>query len=226
MTGARGPTTGQQAKPLSCHRARARPDCGFFYWLEGNETAGRTTSLTSIVERTTGNDRQDRDQAPPPRARSARLPQERRQRGGARRRRARRHAVCAVHRARGDAAAGKAGPQVRIHQAHRHGADRHRQGEWLLRGRRPLRQGRGAGELESAARPRHHRRARRRAHAGRPAARRHHRLRHQGARHHAVLHGPERQRHHRRQFDLGRDEAVHPQGAGRQAGAPDSRPRR
>ena len=44
----------------------------------------------------------------------------------------------------------------------------------------PVRHARGAGQLEGAARPRHHRRTRRRAHAGRPAARRDHRLRHQG----------------------------------------------
>ena len=45
--------------------------------------------------------------------------------------------------------------------------------------------------------------ARRRAYAGRSAARRDHRLRHQGAYHHAVLDGPEWQRHHRVQRGLG-----------------------
>ena len=119
------------------------------------------------------------------------------------------------------AQAGKGRPQVRVHQAHRHGADRDRQGAWLFRRRRPLRRGRAAGELEGAARPRHHRRTRRRPHARRPAARRHHRVRHQGARHHAVLHGPQRQRHHRRQCGLGGDEAVHPEGPGRQARSSD-----
>ena len=90
-----------------------------------------------------------------------------------------------------------------------------------LRGRRSLRHARAAGQLEGAARPRHHRRARRRAHAGRPAARRHHRLRHQGACDHAVLDGPQRQRHHRLERRLGGDEAAHPEGPRRQAGASD-----
>jgi nitrate/nitrite transport system substrate-binding protein len=50
--------------------------------------------------------------------------------------------------------------------------------------------------------------ARRRAHAGRPAAGRDHRLRHQGAHRHAAVDGPERQRHHRIQRGLGEDEAA------------------
>ena len=115
--------------------------------------------------------------------------------------------------------------QARLHQAHRHGAARHRLRDRLLRGRGPLRHARAAGELEGAARPRDHRRARRRAHARRPAARRHHRLRHQGRHRHAVLDGPERQRHHRLQRRLGDDEAACP-GRGRQARASRSRPMR
>ncbi len=47
----------------------------------------------------------------------------------------------------------------------------------------------------------------RRAHAGRPAARRHDRLRHRGAYRHAVFDGPQRQRYHRVQRGLGDDEA-------------------
>ncbi len=83
------------------------------------------------------------------------------------------------------------------------------------------RHARAAGQLEGAARPRDHRRARRRAHAGGPAARRDDRLRHQGAHHHAVLHGPQRQRHHGLQRGLGADEAAHPEGRRRQARASD-----
>ena len=67
---------------------------------------------------------------------------------------------------------GEVGTEVRLHQAHRHGAAGHRLGEGLLRGRGPVRHAGAAGQLEGAARPRHQRRARRRAHAGRPAARR------------------------------------------------------
>ncbi len=164
---------------------------------------------------------QQRQQAIPPPYRPPRLPQSRRERGGGGRRGAGVRRVHAVDRARRRGAAGKGRSQIRLHQADRHGADRDRQGARLLRRRGPLRQGRGAGELEGAARPRHHRRTRRRPYAGRPAARRHHRHRHQGARHHAVLDGPQRQRHHGVQCDLGADEAVRAERVRRQAGSPD-----
>ena len=65
-------------------------------------------------------------------------------------------------------------------------------------------------------------RARRRPHAGRSAARGDHRLRHRGSYRDAVLDGPQRQRDHGVERDLGGDEAQHP-ARGRKAGSPDRR---
>src|SRR6185312_17341783 len=49
--------------------------------------------------------------------------------------------------------------QDRLHQAHGHGAARHRVRERLFRGRGPVRHARTTGELEGGARSRDHRRA-------------------------------------------------------------------
>ena len=103
--------------------------------------------------------------------------------------------LCSVDARLPDSCSGRAAgaregrTQVRLHQAHRHGAARHRQGARLLRGRRPLRHARTAGELEGAARPRHQRRAGWCPHARRPAVGRHDRLRHQGRYRHPLLDG-------------------------------------
>ncbi len=102
------------------------------------------------------------------------------------------HACCAGERTE----AREGTVEARLHQAHRHGAARHCLRKRLLRGRRALRHPRAAGQLEGHSRSPHHGRARWRAHARGPAARRHHRLRHEGRRGDGLQHGSQRQRHH------------------------------
>ncbi len=109
--------------------------------------------------------------------------------------------------------------QARFHQAHRHGAARHCLRKRLLRGRRPLRHPRAAGELEGHSRSPDHRRARRRAHACGPAARRDDRFRHESRCRERVQHGPERQCHHGLERSVGAHEELAEDGCAGQARA-------